>query len=388
MLNKIIEDTMKMIFFILLLVVFMSFSLNVVAAPVPDTGQAECYSVNGNVTICPSPGQALYGQDANNTINPMSYTKLDANGNALPDSASSWGMVKDNVTGLIWEMKTNKDGKADYSNFHDADNTYSWYDSENFIKSLNNARYGGFSDWRLPTVKELTYIINYNISYPGPTINTDYFPNTASSFYWSSTTSAYVMKNAWGVSFYLGSDSSGYKSSSYYVRAVRGEQSGLLGNLVIGSFDTWGSESIGDTAAAGSYTDNGNGTVTDTSTGLMWRQAGSSNTMTWEQALAYCEDMDFAGYTDWRLPTIKELRSLVDYSQYDPAINATYFPSTASSFYWSSTTFANYTYYAWGVPFNYGHDYYSYKKHSHYARAVRGGQSGLFGNLVISPVSR
>ncbi|MEI6261546.1 MAG: hypothetical protein WCR46_16785 [Deltaproteobacteria bacterium] len=110
---------------------------------------------------CPSPGQAFYGQDANYTINPMSYTKLDASGKSLPYSATSWTMVKDNVTGLIWEMKTNKDGVINYNDPHDADNTYTWYDSnpatnggnagtpgngtdtEDFIKALNDAHYGG-----------------------------------------------------------------------------------------------------------------------------------------------------------------------------------------------------------------------------------------------------
>ncbi len=83
---------------------------------VPDTGQTLCYDTPGNIITCPSPGQALYGQDGNYSINPMSFTKLDAHGNDLPDSATTWYMVRDNVTRLIWEMKNNKDGKADYSN--------------------------------------------------------------------------------------------------------------------------------------------------------------------------------------------------------------------------------------------------------------------------------
>ena len=91
------------------------FAANAVAAPVPDTGQTSCYDVAGTLIICPSPGQPLYGQDANYTINPMSYTKLDASGSALSDSAASWVMVRDKVTGLVWEMKTNKDGKKDYN---------------------------------------------------------------------------------------------------------------------------------------------------------------------------------------------------------------------------------------------------------------------------------
>ena len=105
-----------------------AFSVKTFAAPVPDTGQTTCYDVAGNVITCPSPGQALYGQDANYSINPMSYTKLDSSGNILPDSATSWTMVKDNITGLIWEVKTKKDGVKNYNDPHDADNTYTWYD--------------------------------------------------------------------------------------------------------------------------------------------------------------------------------------------------------------------------------------------------------------------
>jgi hypothetical protein len=173
-----------------------------------------------------------------------------------------------------------------------------------------------------------------------------------------------------------------------YVRAVRGGQSGAFGDLVIGSFDSWGAAPIEDADAAGSYIDNNDGTVTDTSTGLMWRQTHSSSAMTWEQALAYCEDMNFAGYTDWRLPTIKELRSLVDYSRYNPAIDTTYFPNTAAWWYWSSTTLALYTNHAWVMYFYYGFDSTNYKYNYLYARAVRGGQYWSLGNLVISPLSR
>jgi len=96
-------------------IMFLMMAAIVWAVPVPDTGQTECYDVAGKVITCPSPGQPLYGQDANYIINPMSYTKLDSSGNPLPDSAAAWSMVKDNVTGLIWEMKTNKDGFENYN---------------------------------------------------------------------------------------------------------------------------------------------------------------------------------------------------------------------------------------------------------------------------------
>jgi hypothetical protein len=390
-------------------IMFLMMATIVWAAPVPHTGQTNCYDVSGNLITCPSPGQPLYGQDANYIINQMSYTKLDSGGHPLPDSASAWSMVKDNVTGLIWEMKNNKDGEPDYTNPHDADNTYTWYDSnpatnggrkgglgegkntKNFIKALNDAKYGGFSDWRLPTIKELVYIVDYSISGPGP-INHAYFPNTALFSYWSSTTDAYSGGyDACILHFYYGVDSHQEKVSSKYVRAVRGGQPGASGDLAVGSLNFRNDVSIDNADASDNYIDNGDGTVTDTSTELMWQQTASSDTMTWEKALAYCEGLNFGGHTDWRLPSFKELRSLADHSRYEPAINRTYFPNIISSFYWSSTTDANYTYSASGVHFEYGYGHIYKKNSSYYVRAVR--SVGIIGglplaNLAISPLSR
>jgi len=140
--------------------------------------------------------------------------------------------------------------------------------------------------------------------------------------------------------------------------------------------------------AAGEFIDNGNGTVTDIGTGLMWQQATAPGTYTWQQALAYCENLTLAGHSDWRLPNRNELQSLVDYGRYNPAINTDYFPDTVSgdfwSGYWSSTTSASYPSYAWGVYFGYGglNDYF--KSNGYYVRAVRGGQSGGFGDLAVA----
>ena len=345
------------------------------AWPVPDTGQTTCYDTAGNVLDpCPTPEEEedYYGQDASYTINPMSYTKLDADGNDLSSGAGTWTMVRDNVTGLIWEAKT------DDGSIHDKDNAYTWYDSnpetnggsagtpcdgcdtEDFINALNAANYGGHHDWRMPTIKELASIVDYSIPQPGPTIRTTYFPNTQKFYYWSSTADVKNAHYAWWINFGSGAVSSFYKYYFRYVRAVRG---GQAGSLVI----------------------NGDLTVTDTDTGLMWDQESSNLTKTWISALSTCENANLAGYTDWRLPTIKELRSLVDYSRFDRAINTTYFPDTAASYYWSSTTNAGYTDDARVVSFYCGRDDGGYSKDIYgYVRAVRGGQAGSLGYLVIS----
>ena len=130
--------------------------------------------------------------------------------------------------------------------------------------------------------------------------------------------------------------------------------------------------------------DNGDGTVTDTDTGLMWQQEGPGLSMTWKKALEYCEELSFAGYSDWHLPSREELRSIVDYRKYNPAIDTKYFSDIEMSGYWSAATDARYTDYAWCVHFGNGYDYSGSKSGSRYVRGVRSGQAGSFGPLVIS----
>jgi hypothetical protein len=109
-----------------------------------------------------------------------------------------------------------------------------------------------------------------------------------------------------------------------------------------------------------SYTYNGDGTVTDNVTGLMWQQAVPAGTYTWAQAVAYCPTLTLAGHSDWRLPSIIELVSIVDFGQQSPSINPTYFPSTPSDYFWSASPLAGSSSNAWYVLFSYG-----YTDHSH-----------------------
>ena len=90
--------------------------------------------------------------------------------------------------------------------------------------------------------------------------------------------------------------------------------------------------------------------VTDTETGLIWQKTYVSG-KTWQQALSYCESLTYAGYSDWRLPDKNELASLINYEKYYPASD---FPDMPSKYFWSSSTYVNYTDYAWGVGFGNG----------------------------------
>lgn len=189
------------------------------AGPLPDTGQTQSYT-------------QAFGEDADYAVRPPSYTKLDELGDELTDDAESWVMVRDNVTGLIWEVKT-EDGSV-----HSWDRELTWYDSneetngghpgtpavsgdtESFLRELNDTRFGGFSDWRLPTVQELSCLVHYDRW--SPAVDERYFPHTAPSVYWTATTNTYEPGLAWCVDFGYGYEGSNYKLNRRHVRAVRG----------------------------------------------------------------------------------------------------------------------------------------------------------------------
>jgi len=125
------------------------------------------------------------------------------------------------------------------------------------------------------------------------------------------------------------------------------------------------------------FIDNGDGTISDLSTGLMWAKDGNGpgcnngETLVWEDAVDFAEALEFAGYDDWYLPEIKELETIVDYSAVEPAINATYFPNTQSDGYWSSTTYVAYPGAAWYVHFGDGFVDFVVKTYTYYVRCVR-----------------
>jgi hypothetical protein len=150
-------------------------------------------------------------------------------------------------------------------------------------------------------------------------------------------------------------------------------------------------DSIVQTAPDSRFTNNGDGTVTDMQTGLMWARCRqglqgavcdtdssvATSTFTWAEALALnSATSDTDTRTDWRLPNVKELQSLVERSCFNPAINDSVFPNTGTgnSFFWSASPVASAADGAWGVLFNFGGVYFSNRVNRRSVRLVRGGQ--------------
>jgi len=106
----------------------------------------------------------------------------------------------------------------------------------------------------------------------------------------------------------------------------------------------------------------------------MWTRSAAATTMTWQQALAWCDDLALAGYDDWRLPTLKELASIVEIGGASPAADTTYFPDMLLAYYWSSTTNDYYPDDAWLINFSNGENAYGNKRKTYHVRAVRGGR--------------
>ncbi|MDP2903634.1 MAG: DUF1566 domain-containing protein [Methylovulum sp.] len=144
------------------------------------------------------------------------------------------------------------------------------------------------------------------------------------------------------------------------------------------------------TTPTSDFTDNNDGTVTHKTTGLTWMRCAMGQTWTgsactgtvktYTYAKARRLTTSFAGFSDWRLPNIAELQTIVERENFNPAINTTAFPNTGNGWFWSSSRRADNSNHAWVVDFDYGYGYFSYRVRNHGVRLVRGGQ-WTFGSL-------
>ncbi len=282
-----------------------------------DTGQNRCYG-NREEIVYPEEGQVFYGQDAQYSSNPPSYRD---NGD---------GTITDLNTGLMWQKTPDSEKRLQP-------------DAEKYAKNLKLA---GHDDWRLPTIKELFSIADFNgnMHTRTPYIDTRYFDfqypkstqgvngkpgerdmdaqYTSGTYYLGTT--MFGDKSVFGFNFADGRIKAYPIFAKRYVRCVRGNAYGK-----------------------NDFVDNRDGTITDRATGLTWMKNDSGKAMNWQEALKYANGLKLGGHNDWRLPNVKELQSIVDYSrapdasnpsQRGAAIDSIFNITKTESWFWTGTT--------------------------------------------------
>jgi Protein of unknown function (DUF1566)/Secretion system C-terminal sorting domain len=280
----------------------------------PDTGQT------GDFT-------SIFGEDADYAINVPFFIK---NNN---------GTVTDTITGLMWQQTDGGEMTV-----------------EKAVIYADTLTLGGFSDWRLPTAHESFSILNLQRNNPALDV---IFTVSAAEYWWTSDKQANDATKIWctnaggGVGNHPKSETvSAGGVKKFHARVVRDVKT--------------------PPTVANAFTDNANGTIKDNLTGLTWQKVPNSDTLTWENALIYAEGLTLGGFSDWRLPNIKELQSINDERLVNPSISTTYFPSIGVKKYWSSTSLPNQATRAWYLSTQFGVTTYELKTARQSSLCVRG----------------
>jgi hypothetical protein len=291
----------------------------------PDTGQTTSYTTT-------------FGEDHDYAINTPSYT----------DSGD--GTITDNVTGLMWQKVDG--GSMSYASA---------------ITYCDNLTLANYTDWRLPTPMEAFSIMI--LQNGNPAVNTSFFLSSSTlvaEYWWTNATQLGDNSKIWctnaggGIGNKPKSEAIGEVGGTfrYNVRAVR--------NIAT------------PTTITNHFTDNGDGTVTDNLTQLIWQKVPSTTALTWDQALIYAEGLSLGNTSDWRLPNIKELQSLNNELAASPSVFLPYFQNLGVKNYWSSTTLkpnSNNPNSAWYWFTQYGITTYDVKTNTNYVICVKGNQS-------------
>lgn len=313
--------------FMMLLSVAQVWAQDSVTYPIVDTNLNYCFDADTVITC----GQSFNGQDGQyNGLQPAYQVNGD-------------GTVTDLNTGLMWQQDPG---------------SKTTYDAA--IAGADSFTLAGYDDWRVPTIKELYSLILFSgmdVSAASSADNSDPFIDDSVFAFQYGDTSANerLIDSQW-------------VTSSQYVSTVMRNQACFFGvNFADGRIKCYPTMAGGNNGyfaiyvrgnpnyGINNFVDNGDGTLSDNATGLTWMQNDNGNGVLWGDALSYCEGLSLAGVDDWRLPNIKELQSIVDYSRspdttnsaaIDPLFNATVMTNEAGQpdygFYWSSTTHIGY----------------------------------------------
>lgn len=297
-----------------------------------DTGQEDCYDTL-IVIDCPVQGEAYYGQDS----------QFDGIQFSFQDNGD--GTITDLSTGLIWQQYLFEDK----------------YSYEDAIAVADSFLLNGFTDWRLPSIKELYSLIDFTgatgvtAAQSAPFIDTTYF-----EFRYGNETSGERFIDAQYVSSteYVGTTMNG-DFTVFGVNFADGRIKGYGTTSPMGGDKLFEVRLVRGSSNYGInlFFDNGDGTISDNATGLMWSKDDNGAALNWEEALDWVyqkNQKNYLGYNDWRLPNAKELQSIVDYTRSpqttnSPAIDSLFevTPITDEGgeinypFYWTGTTHAD-----------------------------------------------
>ncbi len=302
--------------------------------------------INKTMKRLPDTGENLgytstYGEDNDFTLFPSYFSNA---GN---------GITIDSVTGLMWQ-------KVDGGEM-----TY-----ENAIIYADTLTLGGYTNWRLPSPRESFSIIN--LQNVNPAIDQTVFtPTGGNAEYWwtnarqaNDTTKVWCTNSGGGIGNKPKTETiSAGGTKRYHVRAVRDVQTPATVSV--------------------HFVNNGNGTITDSITNLMWQRIPHSDSLTWENALTYADTLSVGGYIDWRLPNVKELQSICEETRYTPGIDTAFFKITNNKKYWSSTSIPNRTTQAWYLNTQYGITSYDEKIRRDLVLCVRG-SSNISSNYTFT----
>ena len=281
----------------------------------PDTGQNTSYTTT-------------FGEDNDYSINLQKFSVKN-------------GIVVDSVTTLMWQQADG--GEMLFDN------------AKNYCDTFT---LGAYTDWRLPHPDEAFTILN--LQTPNPALDSKYFTKTGAEYWWTSAVQANDATKVWvtnaggGIGNHLKTETiSAGGTKKIHARCVRENQNSIT--------------------ITTRFLDNGDGTVLDQLTDLTWEKSIKATAVTWEDAILYCEGLNLGGNSDWRLPNIKEIRSLSDENKVQPSVNNISFTGVTITKYWSSTSLPNQTTKAWYLDNNFGITTYDVKTATHSVWAVRGG---------------
>ena len=306
---------------LLFVLVFFAIQLNAqstksVMLKLPDTGQQNSYTLT-------------FGEDADFNINPPFF---------ILNSAK---VLTDTLTGLMWQ-------RADAGEM-----TF-----EKALLYADSSTFASYTDWRLPNAMEAFSILNFQTQ--NPALDLNYFTKTDAEYWWSSDLQTNDQSKVWvtnaggGIGNHAKSETiSAGGIKKMHLRLVRTNKSKEINSV--------------------RYFKSADALVYDSLTNLIWQKTPYTDTLTWEQALQYADTLTQAGYSDWRLPNIKEVQSLQDNSVINPALNTNFFNVFGRKKFWSSTTLSNKSNSAWYFDTQFGITTYQVKTSRLNTWVVRGG---------------